>query len=339
MKIIDFFKDKSLFLAINLIVFIIILGIMIFAKISLVIIFLVWFIWFVPLLTYIILDYIKYRKYFSTIESLLDRLDKKYLLPEVIEEANFLIGENINNILKIIGRDMHENVKYYKNMQKEYREYIETWVHEIKTPIASTRLLIENNNNEVTKKIDMQIDKIENFVEQVLYYSRSDEASKDYIIKEVNLNHIVKKVIKRNYRDFISKKIILQLEEINEIVYCDVKWVEFILNQIIGNSIKYIQGRQGKIKITSQKLANSVVLKVEDNGVGIVERDINIVFEKGFTGENGRKFGKSTGMGLYLCRKLCLRLGMQINISSKVNEGTKVSLIFPLSSVTNVVNQ
>lgn len=339
MKIIDFFKDKGLFLAVNLIVFIIVLGIMIFAKVSLVIIFLVAFIWFVPLLTYMILDYIKYKKYFSTIGSLLDRLDKKYLLPEVIEEANFLIGENINNILKIIGRDMHENVKYYKNMQKEYREYIETWVHEIKTPIASTRLLIENNNNEVTKKIDMQIDKIENFVEQVLYYSRSDEASKDYIIKEVNLNHIVKKVIKRNYRDFISKKIILQLEETNEIVYCDVKWVEFILNQIIGNSIKYIQGRQGKIKITSQKLANSVILTVEDNGVGIIERDINRVFEKGFTGENGRKFGKSTGMGLYLCRKLCLRLGMQINISSKVNEGTKVNLIFPLSSVTNVVNQ
>lgn len=338
MKIIDFFKDKSLFLAVNLIIFIIILGIMIFAKISLVIIFLVWFIWFVPLLTYIILDYIKYKKYFSTIESLLDRLDKKYLLPEVIEEANFLIGENINNILKIIGRDMHENVKYYKNMQKEYREYIEIWVHEIKTPISSTRLLIENNNNEVTKKIDMQIDKIENFVEQVLYYSRSDEASKDYIIKEVNLNHIVKKVVKRNYRDFISKKIILQLEEINEIVYCDVKWVEFILNQVIGNSIKYIQGRQGKIKITSQKLANSVVLTVEDNGVGILERDVNRVFEKGFTGENGRKFGKSTGMGLYLCRKLCLRLGMQINISSNVNEGTKVSLIFPLSNIANIVN-
>lgn len=338
MKIIDFFKDKSLFLAVNLIIFIITLGIMIFAKISLVIIFLVWCIWFVPLLTYMILDYIKYKKYFSTIESLLDRLDKKYLLPEVIEEANFLIGENINNILKIIGRDMHENVKYYKNMQKEYREYIEIWVHEIKTPISSTRLLIENNNNEVTKKIDMQIDKIENFVEQVLYYSRSDEASKDYIIKEVNLNHIVKKVVKRNYRDFISKKIILQLEEINEIVYCDVKWVEFILNQVIGNSIKYIQGRQGKIKITSQKLANSVVLTVEDNGVGILERDINRVFEKGFTGENGRKFGKSTGMGLYLCRKLCLRLGMQINISSKVNEGTKVSLIFPLSNIANIVN-
>lgn len=338
MKIIDFFKDKGLFLAVNLIIFIITLGIMIFAKVSLVKIFLVAFIWFMPLLTYMILDYIKYRKYFIIIESLLDNLDKKYLLPEVIEEPSFLIGENINNILKIIGRDMHENVKCYRNMQEEYREYIETWVHEIKTPIASTRLLIENNNNEVTKKIDTQIEKIENFVEQVLYYSRSDEISKDYIIKEAKLNEIVKKVVKRNYRDFISKKIILQLEEIDEIVYCDVKWVEFILNQIIGNSIKYIQGRQGKIKITSQKLANSVILTVEDNGVGIIERDINRVFEKGFTGENGRKFGKSTGIGLYLCRKLCLRLGMQININSKVNEGTKVSLIFPLSNIANIVN-
>lgn len=338
MKIIDFFKDKGLFLGANLIIFIIALGIMIFANVSLVIIFIVACIWFVPLLTYMIFDYIKYRKYFYNIESLLDSLDKKYLLPEVIEECDFIIGENINHILKILVRDMHENVKYYKDMQKEYREYIETWVHEIKTPISSTKLLIENNNNEVTKKIDMQLDKIENFVEQVLYYSRSDEISKDYIIKEAKLNEIVKKVVKRNYRDFISKKIILQLEEINEIVYCDVKWVEFIINQVIGNSIKYTKEKEGKIKIYSKKLFNSVILIIEDNGVGITERDINRVFEKGFTGENGRKFGKSTGIGLYLCKKLCLRLGMQINISSKVNEGTNVSLIFPLSSVTNVVN-
>ena len=338
MKIIDFLKEKGLFLAVNLIIFIIVLGIMICIKFSLDIIFFVWCIWFLPLLSYMILDYIKYRKYFNNIEGLLDNLDKKYLLPEVIEEADFIIGENINNILKILGRDMHENIKHYKDMQKEYREYIETWVHEIKTPIASAKLIIENNNNEVTKKIDMQVDKIENFVEQVLYYSRSDETSKDYIIKEASLNDIVKRVVKRNCKDFISKKISLQLEEIDETVYCDKKWVEFILNQIIGNSIKYIKEDQGRIKITSMKLKNSVILIIEDNGIGIIEKDINRAFEKGFTGENGRMFGKSTGIGLYLCRKLCLRLGMQINISSKVNEGTKVNLIFQLSSVTKVVN-
>lgn len=330
MKIIDFFKDKGLFLAVNLIVFIIALGIMIFAKVSLVIIFLVAFIWFVPLLTYMILDYIKYKKYFSTIESLLDRLDKKYLLPEVIEEANFLIGENINNILKIIGRDMHENVKYYKNMQKEYREYIETWVHEIKTPIASSKLIIENNSNEITKKIDTQLDKVENFVEQVLYYSKIDNVNKDYIIKKLNLEEVVNEVIKRNYRDFINKNIKLELGEINKTVYSDSKWVEFILNQIVVNSIKYIKSKDGLIKISAKRVENSIVLTIEDNGVGIVERDINKVFEKGFTGENGRVFGKSTGIGLYLCKKLCNKLGLGLILESKVNVGTVIKVSFPI---------
>lgn len=114
-----------------------------------------------------------------------------------MKASDFLIAEEINNIIKALSRDMHENVKHYREIQEEYREYIETWVHEIKTPIASSKLLIENNNNDVTKKIDMQIDKIDNYVEQVLYYSRSNEVGKDYIIKEVSIEDVVK----RNYSD------------------------------------------------------------------------------------------------------------------------------------------
>lgn len=154
-------------------------------------------IWFLPLVIYIIIEYIKYKKYFDNIENILKSLNKKYLLPEVIEEPNFIIGEEINDILKDISRDMHEQVKYYRSIQEEYREYIEMWVHEIKTPIASSKLLIENNYNDLTRKIDIQINRIENFVEQVLYYSRSDEVGKDYIIKKVELLPLVKNVIKK----------------------------------------------------------------------------------------------------------------------------------------------
>ena len=310
-------------------IFIIIALVIYSADVASVIIFLLFCIWFLPLLTYMFLEYIKYRRYFNAVESVLDNLDKKYLLPEVVKEPNFMVGEEINYIFKILSRDMHENVKYYKNMQEEYREYIEMWVHEIKTPIASTKLLIENNNNEITRKIDTQIDKIENFVEQVLYYSRSDEVSKDYIIKKIELSKVVKNVIKKNQRDFINKKISLQLGDLDEIIYSDTKWIEFILNQIVVNAIKYSKGKKDKIQIESKKVANAVILTVQDNGVGIIERDINRVFEKGFTGENGRKFGKSTGIGLYLCKKLCVKLGLGLQIESKVNEGTRVSIIFP----------
>ena len=329
MKIVDYLKDKSLYLAVNLMTFIIVATLMYFSNVSTVVIFMTWCIWFLPLLIYIIIEYIKYKKYFDNIENVLKSLDKKYLLPEVIEEPNSIIGEEVNDILKEISRDMHEQVKYYRNMQEEYREYIEMWVHEIKTPIASSKLLIENNYNGLTRKIDIQINRIENFVEQVLYYSRSDEVGKDYIIKKVELLPLVKNVIRKNQRDFISKRIRLQLGELNEVVYSDSKWIEFILNQILINSIKYSKGKDDKIQIESKEISNTVVLTIEDEGVGIIERDLDRVFEKGFTGENGRKFGKSTGIGLYLCKKLCNKLGLGLEIQSKVNVGTKISIIFP----------
>lgn len=331
MKMLDYLKEKSIFLSVNLMFFIMISTVMYFSNISFVIIFLVFFIWFFPLSTYILIEYMKYRKYFSNINNILESLDKKYLLPEVLQEPNFMVGENINDILKELSRDMHEQVKHYRNIQEEYREYIEMWVHEIKTPIASSKLLIENNTNEVTRKIDTQMDRIENYVEQVLYYSRSDEVGKDYIIKKVGLSKLVKDVIKRNQRDFISKRISLQLGDLDEIIYSDAKWVEFILNQIIGNAIKYSKGKDDKIEIYSKKISSAVILTIKDHGVGIIERDLNRVFEKGFTGENGRKFGKSTGIGLYLCKKLTDKLGLGLQVQSEENVGTEISIIFPKS--------
>ena len=328
MRITDYLKDKGIFLTLNLMIFIVISIFMYIADISFMMILFIFCIWFLPLFTYIFIEYIKYKKYFNDMESILESLDKKYLLPEVMEEANFLIAEQINDILKEVSRDMHEHVKYYEDMQKEYREYIEMWIHEIKTPIASSKLVIENNyNNDIVRKIDTQINKIDNFVEQVLYYSRSNEVGKDYIIKKVELEPLVKKVIKRNQRDFISKRISLELEDLEQVVYSDSKWIEFILNQIIVNAIKYSKGNNDKIEIESKKQNNSVILSIKDYGVGINEKDIGRVFEKGFTGDNGRKFGKSTGIGLYLCKKLCEKLGLGLYIDSKEN------LVFSLQRI------
>lgn len=157
--------------------------------------------------------------------------------------------------------------------------------------------------------------------------------SKDYLIKEVSLAGLVRSVIKRNSRDFISKGISIDLEKVEGTVFSDAKWLEFIINQLIGNAIKYIRERDGKVIIHTVQNENNIVLTIEDNGIGITEKDIHRVFEKGFTGENGRKFGKSTGIGLYLCKKLADRLGLGLTITSKIVEGTKVSIIFPLGSV------
>ncbi|KHD17164.1 sensor histidine kinase [Clostridium butyricum] len=331
-----FFKENGLNLSINVLFFMIIFGVFMYLRIPLVIILLTWFIWFLPLLAYMVLNYIKWSRYINDIRRVLEELDKKYLLPEVIDEPNFLLGEEINDVLRELSKSMHENVKHYRTEQEEYREYIEMWIHEIKTPIASSRLVIENNYNDVTRKIDYQIDRIDNFIEQVLYYTRSDEVSKDYIIKELELDSIVKKVVKKNYRDFISKKIKLEIEEIKETIYSDSKWVEFIVNQILVNSVKYTKEKEGVIKISANSQGNSVVLIIEDNGVGIIERDLDRIFEKGFTGENGRRFGKSTGIGLYLCKRLCDKLGLGLKLESKLNKGTKVRIIFPKDKVMKI---
>ncbi|MEF9952778.1 MAG: sensor histidine kinase [Clostridium sp.] len=329
MRILDFLRDKFLFILINLIVFMIVSIFVYFSTYNPMVIFLMFIVWFGPLSIYIGIEGFKFKRYFDSIENILEGLDRKYLLPEIIHRVDFIEGEKLTEILSIISRDMHENIKSYRGIQEDYKEYIETWVHEIKTPLASSRLIIENNQNDVTKKIDTQLDRIEGYIDQALYYSRSEDVSKDYIVKGFNLGDIVKKSIKKHYRDFIYSKISVDIQDVDVVVYSDSKWIEFILGQIIGNSIKYMKGDGDRIIIYTQSLDNSVILTIEDNGVGIIERDISRVFDKGFTGENGRLFGKSTGMGLYLSRKLCLRLGLNIKLESQEGIGTRISIVFP----------
>lgn len=337
MSLKDYLKDRFLFLLINFILFIIISAIMVLINIGANIIVLVFSIWFLPLFSFIIVEYVKSKRFYNEITSIMDNLDKKYLLSEIIEEPDFIEGKAVYDVLKEANKSMHEHVKKYRDMQSEYREYIETWVHEIKTPISSTRLIIENNEDKVTKSIDYEVRKIEDYIEQVLYYSRSNNVSKDYIIRELSLATVVRNTIKKNSRDFINKRISVDIEAVEGTVFSDGKWLEFILNQIIGNSIKYSREKEGKVRFYTVQNENNIVLTIEDNGIGIINKDVNRVFEKGFTGDNGRKLGKSTGIGLYLCKKLCDQLGLGLSLTSKIDEGTKVSIIFPLGKV-NLMN-
>lgn len=331
MKLNEYLKDKIVFLIINLLLFFIILIGLLVVNISYQIIFLIFIIWFAPYTTYILIDFIKKRKYYYELIGICENLDKKYLLSEVINKPKNIEEQIIHDILKDTNHSMRDNINYYKNMQDDYKEYIETWVHEIKTPIASTMLFIENNADTIPPQIKSEIQKIEGYVEQVLYYSRSNDVNKDYIVKEFNLENIVRKVIRKNAKDCISKNISIDVENIYNIVYSDPKWVEFIINQILVNSIKYSKYENANIKIDSVSNKNNIVLNITDNGVGICEKDICRVFEKGFTGENGRQYSKSTGIGLYLCKKLCNKLGLNIHLTSKKDEGTTVSIVFPAS--------
>ena len=287
------------------------------------------FIWFMPIITFLVLDFFKKRRFYSEIVEITKNLDKKYLLPEVIKRPKSYEGQIVYDVLQESNRAMHEHVNEYKIQQKEYREYIEAWVHEIKTPIAVTRLVAENSEGKTKTIIQNEAKKIEGFIEQVLYYSRSTDVSKDYIIKKVEIKTIVNRVIRNNRYELINGGFSIDVEGVIGQVITDEKWVEFIINQLVVNAIKYSKPENAVVKISSNVHNQQIILRIEDNGVGISEKDLGRVFDKGFTGENGRIFGKSTGMGLYLCKKLCHKLSIGIYLDSEVNKGTTVKLIFP----------
>ena len=198
---------------------------------------------------------------------------------------------------------------------------------------ATSKMVIENNKNAITKSIDEELDKVENYIEQALFYARSNTVEKDYYIRKVVLKEIVNESIKKNKSTLIQEKISIDIHDLDIEVNTDNKWIVFILNQIIQNSIKYRRKENSAIEIYANQGKENVILYIKDNGIGIKQGEITRVFEKGFTGTNGRLSNKkSTGIGLYLCKKLCNKLGIGIELNSVQNEGTEVRLVFPQSS-------
>ena len=281
----------------------------------------------------IIIEYFKRKKFYDNLLKILEELDEKYLITEIIKTPNFLEGQILKNSLEQIDKSMLENVNKYKYMTEDYKEYIELWIHEIKIPIATSKMVIENNKNAITKSIDEELDKVENYIEQALFYARSNTVEKDYYIRKVFLKEIVTESIKKNKSSLIQEKISIDIHDLEIEVNTDNKWIVFILNQIIQNSIKYRKKENSVMEIYANQGKENVILYIKDNGIGIKQGEITRVFEKGFTGTNGRLSNKkSTGIGLYLCKKLCNKLGIGIELNSVQNEGTEVKLVFPKDS-------
>lgn len=281
-------------------------------------------------------NYGRKKVFYDDFTKQLKDLDKKYIITELIEKPNFLEGKILYDSLYEIDKAMNEEIKKYKLCLEELKEYIEMWVHEVKIPVSSI-LLMAYKKDDIAKVVE-PTKRIENFVEQVLYYARSENAEKDYIIKESNLKEIINKVIKNNKEVFILKKVELKIENIDNIkVLTDSKWLEFIINQIINNSLKYLDKQKPVIKISAKENEKSIELNIYDNGIGIPKGDIRKVFNKSFTGENGRKVQTSTGMGLYICKQLCEKLGHKIEIDSKENEYTNMKITFYKDEFYNIL--
>lgn len=336
MKLKDYIKDNIISITIYLITLIILFLFFRILKLSTEAFICTYIILFLCGILLFFYNYNRKRKFYNELTKQLENLDKKYIITELIEKPNFLEGQIFYNSLYEINKNMNEEIKKYKLSLEEFKEYIEMWVHEVKLPLSSI-ILMTYKKDDISKVIE-PTKRIENFVEQVLYYARSENAEKDYIIKECDLKEIINKVIKKNKEIFILEKIEIKLENLNnKKVLSDSKWLEFIINQIISNSLKYVDKEKSAITITTSETEKNIVLKVQDNGIGIPKSDIKKVFDKSFTGENGRKIQTSTGMGLYIAKQLCEKLGHKIEIESEQNKYTSVFITFSKDQFYNIL--
>ena len=291
------------------------------------------------LLFNILYDYLRKYNFYTKLLKTLDSLDKKYLILEMINKPNFYEGELFYQSLYEINKSMIEIVKEYSLIVANFKEYVEMWIHEVKIPISSLTLLNHNHQDQIDRRCVEEIRKLDNYIDQILYYVRSENAEKDYIIKEKDLQETIKNVALKNKDDLLENNIKLEVDINNEKVLTDSKWLEFILNQIINNSIKYKKDDvESYVKISIIEDKEKIYLSIYDNGIGIPSKDISRVFNKSFTGENGRLREKSTGMGLYIAKKLCDKLGHKITIESKLGEYTKVTIIFSKNDFYKIKN-
>lgn len=330
MKFKKYLMDKYLTLLVFLLGYIIILMMLLAFKIPASFNIALTIIIFLVDISSILIDYFRRKSFYDILLSNTQRLDKKYLVLETIFKPTFYEGKIIYDELYDINRSMLEHINDYKNNINDFKEYIEMWIHEVKIPISSLMLMYHNSKKKIDNKYNNQIRMLDNYIDQVLYYVRSENAEKDYLIRETRLDKVINRVAIRNKDSLLENEINLEVEVGSIEVLTDPKWLEFILNQIINNSIKYKQEEtESYIKIFVKDDKFKTELNIYDNGIGISKRDIKRVFEKSFTGENGRIRSKSTGMGLYIAKKLCTKLGSNIEIESQVLEYTCVKIIFP----------
>lgn len=272
--------------------------------------------------------YLKRKKYYDNFLNNLNLLDKKYLILETLEEPEFLDGKFFYDALYKIDKSMMENINNYRNETEDFKEYVEMWIHEIKIPIAGL-ILMYHNNKTVNKNFLDQLNSLDNLTDQILYYVRSNYAEKDFLIKEASIDKIINEVLLKNKDSILENHIDVTVDVKNIKVLTDSKWLVFILNQIINNSIKYCDNnRKSYIMFYIEDNEKETTLHIKDNGIGVNASDLKHVFDKSFTGENGRKMRNSTGFGLYISKKLIEKLGHKISATSEENKYFEIAITF-----------
>ena len=270
-------------------------------------------------------DFLKFRAKHRALQQFADEVSCS--ISNMPASSN-LIESDYCEIIRILNASKKETASRLTGQYSSLIDYYTMWAHQIKTPIAAMRLVLSDNDTDTARELRDELQKTEQYVEMVLMYLKLDAGAEDYVIRECSLDSIIKQAVKKYASQFIRKKIRLEYEPVQYTVLTDEKWLMFVIEQIVSNSLKYT--RQGFIAITFEKEG---VLCIRDSGIGIDAADIPRVFDKGFTGLNGRTDKKATGIGLYLCRRILTALGHDIQISSSEGKGTEVRIDLSRSDV------
>ena len=273
-------------------------------------------------------DYLKCRARLAELEAIMDGLDQKHLFAECAPKPRGAYERRLFDLMRRSGRAMIGAVSDAEAAQREYRSYIESWVHEIKTPITAARLICRNADAGAGRKLTRELAQIENHVERALFYARAGSPEKDILIRQTPLAELAAQAIERHRTLLIESGVRIETEGLDRIVYTDGKWAVFLLGQLLQNAVRY-RGGSPVILLSARDLGRQVQLMVRDNGIGIPAHELPRVFDRGFTGSNGRARGSSTGIGLYLCQRLAGFLEIDLRIQSDEGRGTSVLLTFP----------
>ena len=242
-------------------------------------------------------------------------------LADSFPEADGVLEADYQEIIHLM-REQHERAEQRTEQGlREMMDYYTVWVHQIKTPIASMRLALQSEDTAESRQLQSELGRIERYVEMVLTFLRLGADSTDYVIKEHELDDIVRGAVKKLAGDFINKKIKLEYTELNEKVLTDEKWLSFVVEQVLSNAVKYTS--EGTVSIYTE---SPKTLCIRDTGIGIAADDLPRVFENGYTGYNGRSDKRASGIGLYLCRRVCNKLGHGISAESRAGEGTVIRI-------------
>ncbi|MCI9654780.1 MAG: HAMP domain-containing histidine kinase [Lawsonibacter sp.] len=273
-------------------------------------------------------DFLRQRARLRELEAILEGLDQKYLFAECVPTPRSLYERRLFELTRRAGRSMTGAVSDARAAQREYREYVEGWVHEIKTPITAARLICQKLDGDTRRRLICELDQVQAHVERALFYARAESPERDCVIRQTQLSQLVAQAVGEHRALLIQSGVRVETDGLDRSVYTDGKWAAFILGQLLQNAARY-RGPEPVVTISARPLGKQVQLTVADNGLGIPAQELPRVFDRGFTGSNGRARGGSTGIGLYLCKKLAVFLELGLEITSEEGRGTTVTLTFP----------